>query len=268
MVLAGNLLLLPAWAVAAESSPSERFGARAEAERRFSLSLGAEYTRGDYGTGATTDVLYLPLTGRLDIGDNTFRLTIPYISVTAPSATGTVVGTDPMGRPIRRGGVRGRVTESGLGDVLASYGRFLLDRASTTLEGVAKIKFGTADETRGLGTGENDYSAQLNVYQGIGAWTLLATLGYKVLGDPPGTDFDNIFFAALGASARYGDASSVGAIYDYRQAATSAGDPQRELTLYVRSDVGRGNQLEAYALKGFGDASPDWGVGASVMVGF
>lgn len=261
--LAG-MLFLPAATSAADTSPSDRFGTRPEVESRFSLTLGAEYTQADYGTDATTDVLYVPLTGRWDIGANAFSLTVPYINVTAPSTTEAVVGTDPMGRPIRRGAAaRGQVTESGLGDVLASYRRLLLERGDTSLEGVARVKFGTADETRGLGTGENDYAAQLNAYQEAGAWTLLGTIGYKVLGDPPGTEFDNVFFGALGASINSGDANSFGAIYDYRQAATPASDPQRQVTVYVT-----GGGFEVYVLRGFSGTSPDWGVGVFATMEF
>jgi hypothetical protein len=35
-----------------------------------------------------------------------------------------------------------------------------------------------------------------------GAATLLATAGCKLLGDPPGTDFANVWFAAIGAIRR------------------------------------------------------------------
>jgi len=253
---------------AAEGVIPERF--QLLRESRLSLAVGAEYTTGNYGTGSTTDVLYVPVTARLDSGRNAFKLTVPWISVTTETSGGTIVGMDPMGRPMRRGGVRQRTTESGLGDVIASYGRNLFEDApsGTYLDAVAKVKFGTADETRGLGTGENDYSLQADAYRTVSAVTLLATVGYKVIGDPPGTNFNNIYFATLGASTRYGEEGSAGLLYDYRQATLASTDPQRELTIYARGGVGRSSALQLYALKGFSNASPDWGVGASLFVGF
>jgi hypothetical protein len=262
-------IALPA-AIAADSGPSDRFGARPETESRFSLTVGAELTTGDYGADADTDVLYVPVTGRWESGPNTLNLTVPYIRVSAPSTTGgTVVGSDRMGRPIRRGAAASeRVTESGLGDVLASYGRLLLEHDSMTLDAIARIKLGTADETRGLGSGENDYAAQLDGYWAVGPWTALGTVGYKVLGDPPGTDFDNVFFGALGASLSRGDTAAFGAIYDYSQATTPASDPQRQITLYAAGHINRGTRLEAYVLKGYGDTSPDRGAGILLTTSF
>jgi len=248
VIVAGCLGLWPAW--------------HSQAQDRSSVAVGVEYTSGDYGADADTDILYVPVTVSLGSGANLYWLTVPYIRVTAPTG-GVVVGTDHMGRPIRRGTQLTRTTESGLGDIEAGYGRTLVDDfdRGVRLDAVAKVKFGTADDTRGLGTGENDYSIQLDAYRYSGSTTWLGTLGYRVLGDPPGTNFDNIGYAVLGAWTRFAAGYSVGFAYDYRQAATAAGDPRKELIVFVRSELRGDRDLRLYVIKGSGDASPDYGLG-------
>lgn len=241
-------------------------------QTRSSLEIGFDYTTGDYGTGSSTEVLYIPVTWRYDTGPNMFRLTVPWIAVTTQTTGGTIVGMDPMGRPIHSGGTQTRKTqtESGLGDIIAGYGRNLYEeyRSGTYLDAFAKVKFGTADETRGLGTGENDYSLQLDGYTLAGKATLFATVGYKLIGDPPGTNFNNIGFTTVGASVPFGQDAYVGAQYDYWQPMLPSSDSQRDVTFFLSNGIGRGSAIRAYVLIGSGNASPDWGAGASVIVGF
>ena len=77
-------------------------------------------------------------------------------------------------------------TQSGLGDVSASAGYAILTTDSLWVDLVGNIKFGTADASRNLGTGENDYSAQLDGFYTLDNTTLLATAGYKIIGAPVG----------------------------------------------------------------------------------
>jgi hypothetical protein len=249
------LVFLSAWLAWLHAAPSR-------AQSRTSLSFGAEYTSGDYGTGTSTDVLYLPVIARLWSGANLFEVTVPYIRITGPSG-GTVVGVDHMGRPIQGGKGSKLTTESGLGDIEAGYGRTLRDdlESGTRVNALFKVKLGTADETRLLGTGENDYWAELDAFQSVGALTWLGAIGYRVYGDPPGVNLRDIWFGSLGVSTRYGEAGSLGVVYNFGQPITSTGDSQRELRLYYRGQTAKDWHLLAYLLAGSGNASPDRGFG-------
>jgi hypothetical protein len=68
----------------------------------------------------------------------------------------------------------------------------------------------------------------------------------------------------VGASYKLNDAASVGASLDARTKSTDSGDPQRELTAFYMHKLGGGYKLQAYALKGFSDGSPEWGGGVNV----
>ncbi len=83
------------------------------------------------------------------------------------------------------------------------------------LDVVGNIKFGTADANKNLGTGENDYSAQLDGYYTFSKTTLFATAGYKVLGAPTGVSLNNIAYGTLGISQKNRDKTSAGLMLDH-----------------------------------------------------
>src|SRR5438067_2246733 len=149
----------------------------------LTLGTGFDYTSGKYGTSEKTDILYVPFYGRYETGRGVFRLTVPYIRITGP---GNVLGAG-ADRVTLPGPTGARRTESGLGDVVGSaFYNVLSERNGPLgLDLGAKVKFGTADETKGLGTGKNDYSLQADFFKPLGATTVFGSLGHRWYGDPP-----------------------------------------------------------------------------------
>lgn len=257
-----RLAVLPLAAFALAAVP----GTAAAEAPRFSLGAGAEYTTGDYGGDESVDEFYLPVTATLDFERVSLRLTVPFLSVRAPELT-TITG--PGGQPVIGEGPR--KTESGLGDVLASVTVFDVLTAGGgdfALDLTGKIKFGTADEDKGLGTGEQDYSLQADLFRFFDKATLMGTAGYSFRGDPEGYDLDDTFFASVGASYLVTDRSRVGAFFDFRDASVPDTDNIQELSAWVSTRMGERGHAQFYVLTGFGDSSPDWGGGLSFSTSF
>lgn len=233
-------------------------------DARVTLTTGMDYSSGKYGGTQSTDIRYVPVIAKYESGPWVFKLTAPYISVTAPSG-GTVVSVDPSGRLIRRS-VGPRATNSGMGDIVTglTYNVMSHTATQTTLDVTGKIKFGTADKNKGLGTGETDYSVQADLYKTYGQTTALGTLGYRVLGSPAGINLNNVWFGSVGAAYKFNKETNGGLVLDLREPSTSTGATMREVTAYVTHKLGEHYKLQGYALKGFSDASPDWGIGAMV----
>src|SRR3989344_7809523 len=62
-----------------------------------SLTLGAEYSSGDYGTASTTRMWYFPATFKYETERSMMSLTIPFVTV---EGTGNVVASGgPPGQP-------------------------------------------------------------------------------------------------------------------------------------------------------------------------
>jgi len=225
------------------------------------LSTGAEYISGKYGGTESIDQLYIPVTMRYSVDRYSYRLTIPYTSVTAPSDTilsdGTVIP-----------GAGELTTESGMGDVIAaaSYRDLLNTETSSdiAIDVTARIKFGTASTDKNLGSGEDDLTLQADVYRFFDRTTLFGTLGYKFRGDPPGVDLDNSVIVFIGGNHRFAPEYKFGMDLYYQQSSISGLDDQLELSESLGYWISRTRYISGYLIQGLSDASPDWGAGCYI----
>lgn len=172
-----------------------------EAETLWRMSASINYESGRYGTGTRTSSLYAPFTLRRAFGDAFASLTIPFVSMTSDGSVRNVGG-----RPVKAGRARGGsedITRSGLGDITARAGYDLLhdDPHPLDLTVVAKVKAPTASREDGLGTGEFDAGAGIELAKLVApGWTLLADAYFTAIGDPPGTDLNNQVSVDAGVS--------------------------------------------------------------------
>lgn len=227
----------------------------------MTLSIGTEFTSGTYGGDLDIEDTYVPLTGVLDYGNVAFRLTVPHLTVDAPE--GTIF--DPDGEPLPGSGAM--TTESGLGDVIGSVTIFDViksQRLGLAMDLTGKVKFGTADEKKGLGTGENDYTMQADFYKFVERFTWLGSVGYKVRGDPAGVDLENVLMASLGGAYKFNSDVKAGVFFDYRESAIKGGDSIQEFSGFVSRRLNSDWRVQVYALTGLTDSSPDWGAGLQI----
>lgn len=229
----------------------------------FSVTSGVDYSSGKYGQADSTDITYIPITGKYEQDRFTFKLTVPWLEITGPSAV--VGGTDPL---LIGKGKTTRSTESGLGDIVAgvTYTAIESPAYKFILDLTAKIKFGTASYNRGLGTGENDYSIIADAYKTFDKFTLMGTLGHRVLGDPNNINLHNVWFTSLGGAYRINKANSFGAFIDLRQRTSDQGSSLREYTAYYAHKFSEQYKLQTYLTHGDTNSSADWGGG--VMLGY
>lgn len=250
-----TMMRYPAWIMAAGLTAAPVMAV----EPGYSVSIGGEYTRGDYGTGSNISLLSLPVALEYTEARYAWSLSVPYLWVSGPGDM--VVSGSGMGRLSPTKTTTSTRTDSGLGDVTAS-GTLRLWAETAQRPWVAltaKAKFGTADETRRLGTGANDYALQLELAKDA----LYGQVGYKWLGDPPGVDYHNIGYGAVGFNFPVGRADGGVELYG-EQAPLDGIDGKRELTLYLGQDLDRKTRVIGHVLKGLSDTSPDWGVGVKV----
>ena len=228
---------------------------------RLSISAGAEYTTGTYGGDTDIEDFYVPVRATVDFRRLSFRLTVPYLSVRAPE--GTVI-TGPGGEPIP--GTGDIVTNSGIGDVIASV--TVLDvirnrRLGFAMDLTGKVKFGTADVDKGLGTGENDFTVKADFLRFTDSITWIGSIGYKFRGQPPGATLDDALLASAGGIYKFDRETRAGMFFDYRESSIGA-DPTQELSLFVSNRISTDWKFQAYVFKGFTDSGADWGGGFQV----
>ncbi len=238
---------------------------------QFSLGTGFDYSSGKYGNTASTDILYVPVVGKYESDNLTLKLTVPYISVTGPG--GVVMGIGRVGPPVSVGApVTGRpapttsttsttTVNSGLGDVIASAGYTVYSADALTLDVVGNVKLGTADASKGLGTGKNDYYAQTDGYYQLGHTTLFGTAGYRYYGSPAGITLSSAPYGTVGASQKLSDDTSAGLMLDVAKSPSIYSGDQVDTTVYISQKISTNFKVQANLLKGFANGSPDYGGG-------
>jgi len=270
-MIVGGLLLIGAPVAHAATTDSGR----------FSLSAGADYSSGKYGTDTTTDIWSVPVAAAYQTDRWTFKLTVPYINISGAGnvipGVGKVNNGNPKGRGRGNGGgttpVPGTAASgsaSGLGDITASAGYELFGSADRTfgLDLTGKVKFGTADENKGLGTGKNDYGLSLDTYKVSGDWTAFGGVGWMKYGSSQYIQLKNGFNANIGADYKLGASDNIGAYYYYRERIADTGAAQSEIAAYWNHKFNDSLRVQAYALAGFADGSPDYGAGASLKYSY
>jgi hypothetical protein len=238
--------------------------AAGDEQASLTWTTGMEFSSGKYGGAEVIEDLYVPITARLDYQRFTFELTVPYLSVRAPS--GSTI-TEPGGEPVAGSGELS--TESGLGDVIAGvtvYDVFYSDDLGVALDVTGKIKFGTADEVKGLGTGGQDYTVRADLFKFYEHFTLLGSAGYKFRGDTADLDLEDVFIGSLGGVYTLNEKRRFGLMYDYRESALIDGDAISELSAFTASRINDSLQIQFYAFTGFSDSSADWGAGFLLQI--
>ena len=230
---------------------------------KFSLETGMHYNTGKYGGTQSTDILYIPVTGRYRTGLWAFRLTVPYLQVTGP---GNVLnGVGAVGAATTASSSR-----SGLGDVIAAATRTVYNdaRSGFMVNLAGKIKLGTADSTKGLGTGQNDYAFQSEVFHITKPLTSFGILGYKIYGQPATYTLKNGFYGLVGGRYKFNEEENGGAILSYSQKTTVNGSAHLTAILFADHKIGNTWKVQGYVLKGFTKSVPSAGIGLTIGYNF
>lgn len=221
------------------------------------LGTGFNYIRGDFGFTQDTELWSVPVNLTYDLPRWSFKGALSYLTIKGPA--NVAGGTTPIGGPPRPSSA----TESGLGDTSLSatfHARNVPGELKVDFTG--RVKLPTADEDKGLGTGETDYYFQSDLSQTFGNVTVFATIGYRFSGDNATTRLKDGPFATAGAAyALAGGKAVVGAAYDWQSRTLAGGDPGSNLIGFVATSPNDRWNLVGFGLVGFNDASPEFGIG-------
>lgn len=254
------------------------------AEETWQLGLSWSYLSGDFGTGSRTDITYVPLSIRRLFDDGDLTLLIPYVSITGdcgvtllsgvPNRTDgtcpTTTVTTGSGKQVTR--LRAtRTTESGIGDLIGRGRFYVTDEQGLipTVAVTARIKFPTADENQGLGTGEFDKGVGVELSKKlIGDWIGFLDLGYTFIGDPPGLDLNDQWSYDFGAGY-YFTKTLLGSLYyeEWRAVVPGFSNP-RDLLFAVNHTPTPAARFNAALQIGLSDGAPDYGLTGGLSLRF
>ena len=248
-----------------------------QTERNWQVGFSPSYLKGDYGTDSTTTITYLPVSVRrlFDNGDLTFIM--PYLCITSNGAV-TLLGGVPNrvsqsgnsgsggsgGKGKRPGNVEPvSSTDCGIGDLILRGRYYLVEEREwvPTIAVTGRLKIPTADSDRGLGTGEFDEGAGLEVNKKLfGQWWGFMDFGYTFIGDPSDVNLRNQWYYDIGVGHDLTKNLLLSMYYEEYRALIAGLSNPRDLLFalnYKASDLLRFN---AATLVGLSDGAPDYGL--------
>lgn len=177
----------------------------------FSFSGEIRSMRGDFDSPHTTTITQLSATAEARYRRLDFSVTPTWLD-TETTGTGSA-GSSRAGSPFfqtpggRGTAVRGDTfhSESGMGDTYLEAG-FLAGRqpeAGADVRLSAGLKVPTANEHRGLGTGETDVFAHIEFTRWEGNNVGALRIGETFMGDPAGVDYRDSLDLAFGVGRRF-----------------------------------------------------------------
>ena len=249
------------------------------------FDLGRE--QGPFLGGEDVDLDHVFLSAEFGSTSSKLVFTVPYVQI---SRTGLVTMT-PEGPAVVGAGGPGRPpwqesdpdsSEGGLGDVVVMSRNYIMKSGAgnrPTLTFDVDYKWATADESKGLGTGENDYSAGFDYIQPIGKrMQILGRATYRFSGSPAGVDFQDRLLLRAGFGVMTAHSA-------WRVHYETVDPLMKEVPLYdatgaalafvevgnyevVRGEAvfrnNAGGSWKLWALAGLNDSSPDIGFGLSL----
>ena len=262
------------------------------------ISLGLEYASGNYGTDSRIQSYYLPLIAtwspseRFDFGvelpfvyQSSSNVTTSLYTVSQGSATTSSVVSSAAGAAAKGGpggtsggaqqggsGSSGTVSSdvAGLGDIILRMGVIAL-KERTVLPQVRPnlaVKCPTADTSLGLGTGEFDFSAGLELTKWIEDLHLTSEGVFTYQGRAPGFDLKNFFSYTAGVGYQVTDYFEPMLVVKGATPPSSYSSDLLEVRLRTVWMLNSRTSLDLYASKGFTDNSPDYGGGITIGYSF
>lgn len=210
-------------------------------EGRGYLELDAGYETGDFGTPTTANLFSLsPTLGYVTPRYN-LSVTVPFLSLTEKTGGSSTSGT-------------------GLGDVVLRAGGLLLPETGggLSISGASAVKLPTADEAKGLGTGQTDYGVFAGLHQRLLGLKFSLTGGYIVTGNPAGTTYKDTPLVGIGVSRVFGT-MNVFASLDGRGATVSGAKDPIEASLGAFHLFNRDYGLKGSATFGLNNGGPAFG---------
>lgn len=208
--------------------------------------------------GGAGDVAFGTVTARCRWLSRRFewRLSAPAVNLRSDEPV-TIVG----GEPVPNTG--GRTSETGAGDLLAA-GQVWAVRGTAKRPWVAflaEVKVPTADEDKGLGTGEVDIRYGIRLVQNIGRTSLFADASYTRMGDPDEIDLENVVRAGVGVAHPLGERHQFFALLENRTHPAPDRDDRIQLLIgdTARLGASRRIRLSTTILVGLSDTAADWG---------
>ena len=217
------------------------------------VSLASYFSSGDYGEDADTDILYFPVSYSINKGKWLAQLSLPHLRV--DGVGNVLVNIGGVGRAVAGSEQQ---SNGGVGDSTFAL-TYQLDPLSDTspfIDFRLDVKIPTADPVKGLGTGEVDYSAQVDISQRYKGAVFFGSFGYTFRGKTElYVGLEDSASVQLGIAKPFASQWNMGVFYDFREPASTFSPEIHELVPYFSYQISESWVFTGLAAFGFTKAS-------------
>ena len=181
----------------------------------------------------------------------------------APAGVSGTTGIPEMGHRIA--GAPGSALY-GDTEAAASYNLYAGSASAPQVDLTGKVKVNNlADKSKFFGLNQNDYAAQMDVYQSLNKFTAKGSLGSRILGGPNGITLNPLLYGSFGGIYQLTEKTSTGVDMRLSQDPSSA---QQELSAYISYKLDNNFKARGYVLRGSSNGNSNRAVGGQVYYGF
>lgn len=283
----GALILTAIWA-----DPACALSTTPEKPQNASISFGAEFASGKYGTDTTTRSVYMPLIAtwspneRCDVGievpflyQNNANVTTNLYQTNQQSTTvakGGPGGSSGSNQQSGAGGPGGAATSdssgavSGLGDIILRLGVIALfeGKKAPQIRPSLFVKLPTASTNDGLGTGEFDAGIGVELTKWLDDVHLLGEGFYTWQGKADGFALNNYFSYTGGVGYQLTGQFEPMVLVKGATAPSDYSSELLEVRIRAIWSLSRSTALDMFVSRGIADSSPEYGSGIAVIYSF
>jgi hypothetical protein len=161
-------------------------------------------------------------------------------------------------------------TQSGLGNSTAavSYNLYEGSASSPEVNLTGTVKLNGADNGSSFGLIENDYAAQMDVYQNMDRFTARGSLGSRMISGPTGITVNPLLYGSFGGIYQFSENTSTGIDMSLSQGSPASGMTEQGLSAFVNYRLDSNLKARGYVFRGISSGAPRNTVGGQVYYGF
>jgi hypothetical protein len=161
-------------------------------------------------------------------------------------------------------------TQSGLGNSTAavSYNLYEGSASSPEVNLTGTVKVNGTEKGISLGLIQNDYAAQMDVYQNMDRFTARGSLGSRMISGPTGITISPLLYGSFGGIYQFSENTSTGIDMSLSQGSPASGMTAQGLSAFVNYRLDSNLKARGYVFRGISSGAPKNTVGGQVYYGF
>ena len=200
-------------------------------------------------------------TDKYEAGPWMFKLTSP-VGLYGPDYA------DPLNTHTGSKGTSNIQSSLGNSEAAVSYNLYEGSASSPEVNLTGTVKINGTDKSSSFDLTQNDYAAQMDVYQNMDRFTARGSLGSRMTTGPTGITISPLLYGSFGGVYQFSENTSTGIDMSLSQGSPASGMTAQGLSAFVNYRLDSNLKARGYVFRGISSGAPKNTVGGQVYYGF